>query len=104
MEEQGPVCSPDGPSQAEDAEAARQAESKRLAEIDKPLEDDPIGNGIIGALGGGVAGLIRGGATGVASMALKGSGLVGKTLKYLWDSNKGGPADGGGGTEGARGY
>ena len=72
-------CSPDGPTAAESAQAERQ----RVIAYDKPLEDDPVGNGIIGALGGGVAGLVRGGVGMAARMASSGSGWLTKTLKYL---------------------
>jgi hypothetical protein len=77
------VCSPDGPT----PEEAREAERQRVIAYDKPLEDDPIGNGIIGAIGGGVAGLARGGLGMAARMASSGSGWLTKTAKYLLDGS-----------------
>ncbi len=62
---------------------AREAERQRVIAYDKPLEDDPWGNGIIGAIGGGVAGLARGGLGMAARMASSGSGWLTKTAGWL---------------------
>lgn len=105
MDDEQATCRPDEITPAETGEADRQAaaeaERKRVAEYDKPLEDDPVGNGIIGALGGGVAGFFRGGLGMAARMASSGSGWLTKTAKYLLSSGSPAPADGGGGAGGA---
>ena len=46
--------------------------SQRTAAIDRPIEDDKLGNGIIGALAGGVLGGVRA----VAAKALTGGGEI----------------------------
>jgi hypothetical protein len=75
-------CSPYGKT-AEERREYSNYEQRQNMERDKPLEDDPIGNAIVGAVGAGAVGGALG--RGVVNMAVKGAGIPGKVMKEALD-------------------
>lgn len=63
-------------SEGLDAEEQRRVDAdnrQRLARVDQPLEDDPIGNAIPGLLAGGIVGGLEGAAGGAGARGIAGS-------------------------------
>ena len=72
------ASTPPAPPSPEDAAAAAEANRKRLEAMDKPLEDDPVGNALAGGIASlGVGGLLQVAETGAVSLGKMAAEAVG---------------------------